>query len=68
MADLRWHFVPDNGEGSVGVGTENEEDEGVGVEDEEEGGDGEENKDMRDTEMEESGADMTDNAMDETLH
>ena len=68
VADLHWHFMPDNGEGSVGVGSENEEGSGVGVEDKEDGGDGVENEEMRDAEMEESGVDMVDNAMDETLH
>ena len=66
VADLRWHFMPDNGEGSVG--TEDKEESGVGVEDKEDGEDRAENEEMRDTEMEESGADMADNAMDETLH
>ena len=66
MTDLRWHFMPDNGEGSVG--TEDEEESGVGAEDKEDGKDRTENEEMRDTEMEESGADMADNAMDETLH
>ena len=56
VADLCWHFMPDNGEGSVG--TEDKEESGVGAE----------NKEMRDAEMEESGGDMADNAMDETLH
>ena len=66
IADLCWHFMPNNGEGSVG--TEDEEDEGVGAEDKEDDEDGVENEEMRDAEMEESGADMADNAMDETLH
>ena len=66
IADLHRHFMPDNGEGSVR--TENEEEEGVGVEDKEDGEDGAENKEMQDAETEESGADMADNAMDETLH
>ena len=66
VADLRWHFMPDNGEGSIG--TEDEEDEGVGAEDKEDGEGRAENKDMRDAEMEESGVDMADNAMDGTLH
>ena len=44
VADLRWHFMPNNGEGSVG--TENEEDEGVGAEDKEDGGDGAGNDEM----------------------
>ena len=65
VADLRWHFMPDNGEGSVG--TEDEEESGVGVEDKEDGEDRAENEEMRDAEMEESGRDMADNAMDETL-
>ena len=56
MADLRWHFMPDNSEGSVGM--ENK-DKGVRVEDKEE---------MRDAEMEGNGVDMADNAMNETLH
>ena len=55
-ADLRWHFMPDNSEGSVGM--ENK-DKGVRVEDKEE---------MRDAEMEGNGVDMADNAMNETLH
>ena len=66
VADLRWHFMPDNGEGSVG--TEDEEKSGVGVEDKEDGEDRAENEEMQDVEMEKSGADMADNAMDETLH
>ena len=66
VADLRWHFMPDNGEGSVG--TEDEEESGVGVEDKEDCEDRVENEEMRDAEMEESGADMVDNTMDETLH
>ena len=66
MADLCWHFMPDNGKGSVG--TEDEADEGVGAEDKEDDEGGAENEEMRDAEMEESGADMADNAMDETLH
>ena len=48
--------------------TEDKADEGVGVEDKEDGEGRAENEEMRDTEMEESGADMADNAMDETLH
>ena len=44
VADLHWHFMPDNGEGSVG--TENEEAEGVGAEDKEDGEDGVENEEM----------------------
>ena len=63
VADLCWHFMPDNGEGSVR--TENEEDEGVGAEDKEDGGDRAGNEEMQDVEMEESGTDMADNA---TLH
>ena len=65
VADLRWHVMPDNGEGSVG--TEDEEESGVGVEDKEDGEDRAENEEMRDAEMEESSRDMADNAMDETL-
>ena len=68
VADLRWHFVPNNSEGSVGVRTENEEGSGIGAEDKEDGRDGVGNEEMRDVEMEESGADMVDNTMDETLH
>ena len=37
MADLHWHFMPDNSEGSVK--TEDEEDSGVEAEDKEDGGD-----------------------------
>ena len=66
VADLRWHFMPDNSEGSVG--TEDKEDSGVGAEDKEDGENRVENKEMRDAETEESGVDMADNAMDETLH
>jgi hypothetical protein len=66
VADLCWHFMPDNGEGSVG--TEDEEESGVGAEDKEDGKDRAGNEEMRDAEMEDSGADMADNAMDETLH
>ena len=66
IADLHWHSMPDNDEG--GVGTEDEADEGVGAEDKEDGEGRAENKDMRDAEMEESGVDMADNAMDGTLH
>ena len=66
VADLCWHFMPDNSKGSVR--TEDEADEGVGVEDKEDGEGRTENEEMQDMEMEESGADMADNAMDETLH
>ena len=66
VADLRWHFMPDNGKGSVR--TEDEADEGAGAEDKEDGEGRAENEEMRDAEMEESGADMADNAVDETLH
>ena len=66
IADLHWHFMPNNGKGSVGM--EDEEESGVGAEDKEDGEDRVENEEMRDAEMEESGADMADNAMDETLH
>ena len=66
MADLCWHFMPDNGKGSVGM--EDEADEGVGAEDKEDDKGGAENEEMQDAEMEESGTDMADNAMDETLH
>ena len=65
VADLHWHFMPNNGKGSVGM--EDEEESGVGAEDED-GEDRVENEEMRDAEMEESGVDMADNAMDETLH
>ena len=57
--DLHRHFMPeDDDEGSVRVGAGDKED----------GGDGAENEEMCDAKMEESGADMVDNAMDETLH
>ena len=59
VADLRWHFMPDDGKGSVRM--ENKETEGVGVEDKEDGEDRAENEEMRDVETEE-------NTMDETLH
>ena len=68
VADLHWHFVPDDSEGSVGVGMENERSSRVGARNEEDGEDGVENEEMQDAEMEESGVDMVDNAMDETLH
>ena len=58
--------MPDNSEGSVG--TKNKDDEGVEVEDKEDGEDGAENEEMPDAKTEESGTDMVDNAMDETLH
>ena len=66
VADLHWHFMPDNGKGSVRM--EDEEDSGVGAEDKEDGKNRAENEEMRDAETEESGMDMADNAMDETLH
>ena len=69
VADLRWNFVPDDDDdGSAGAGTEYREGSGVGAEDKEDGRDGAENEGMRDAEMEGNGADMADNAMDETLH
>ena len=66
VADLHWHFVLDNSKGSIVM--EDEEESGVGAEDKEDGEGGVENEEMRDVEMEESGTDMADNAMDETLH
>ena len=66
VADLRWHFMLDNGKRSVR--TEDEEEGRVEAEDKEDGEDRAENEEMRDTEMEESGTNMADNTMDDTLH
>ena len=60
--------MPDSGKGSVGVGSENEEGSRVKAEDNKDGGDGAGNEEMQDAETEESGADMADNTMDETVH
>ena len=66
VADLHWHFMPDSSEGSIR--TEDKEESGVEVEDKEDGEDRAENEEMRHAEMEESGTDIADNTMDETLH
>ena len=47
---------------------EEDDEEGSGVENKEGGGDRVENEEVHNVEMGENGADMADNAMDETLH
>ena len=47
---------------------DDKESNGDGAENEGSGGDSAENEDMHDVEMGENGADMADDAMDETLH
>ena len=67
--EMHHHFMPnDDDEGSVRVGAGNEGIGRVGAKDKEDGRDRAESEGTCDVEMEENGADMVDNTMDETLH